>query len=217
MLGALGPDIGLDLKIKYRLEKYNLADGPSQRLDYIDNEPMHTVGYVTRSSTKAQGKRESQVFSEPKVTNGSDYDLESPLITHSQNISQHSATNLDAELNVIPSQQCTLEDTPEHAKTLEQFEKLAKPVRLHLMGENDQEAQVNRETIKKISVKDSVFSILSLELCTIFKVLQKSNQLAQKKQSQIVMASLTPQKVESNRTQSGLVKPDNNKKKTTNS
>ena len=136
---------------------------------------MHTVGYVTRSSTKAQKKKESQVPLESKVTNGSNHDLENLLVTHLWDTSQHSATNLDAELDVMPSKQHTLEDTPEHIKTLEQSEKLAKPVRLHLIGEDDQEAQVNRETIKKISAKNLVFSALSLELCTVLKVLQESN------------------------------------------
>ena len=134
---------GLDLEIEYRPGKHNPADGPSRHPDYIDNKPMHTVRYVTRSSTKAQGKGENQVPLEPRVTNGSNHDLESPLITHSRGTSQHSTTNLDAELDIMPSRQRNLEDTPEHAKTLEQSEELAKPVRLHLMGEDDREAQVN--------------------------------------------------------------------------
>ena len=207
---------GLDLEIEYRPGKHNPADGPSRRPDYMDNEPMHTVGYVTRSSTKAQGKGESQVPPEPRVTNGSDYDSESPLVTHPRGIS-HSATNSDAELDVMPSRRRNSEDTPEHAKTLEQSEESAKPVRLHLMGEDDREAQVNRETIKKISAEDSVFGAPSLEFRTVLKVLQESDQLAQEERSRIVMASTTPQEAESNRTQNGSVKPDNNKKKSTNS
>ena len=95
---------GLDLEIEYRPGKHNPADGPSRRPDYMDNEPMHTVGYVTRSSTKAQRKGESQVPLEPRVTNGSDHGLESPLITHPRGTSQHSATNLDTELDIMPSQ-----------------------------------------------------------------------------------------------------------------
>ena len=134
---------------------------------------MHTVGYVTRSSPKVQEKGESQVFLEPKVTNKSNPDLESLLITHPWNTSQHSATNLDAKLNIMLSWQRTLKNTPEHAKTLEHSEKLAKLIKFYLMSEDDREAQINSETIKKISAEDSVFSTPSLELCTVFKVLQE--------------------------------------------
>ena len=52
---------------------------------------------------------------------------------------------------------------------------MAKPVKLHLMGEDDREAQVNREIIKKISAEDSVFGALSLEFRTVLKVLQESD------------------------------------------
>ena len=46
------------------------------------------------------------------------------------------------------------------------------------MGEDDLEAQINQESIKKISAENSVFGILFLKLCTIFKILQEFNQLA---------------------------------------
>ena len=39
----------------------------------------------------------------------------------------------------MPSQQYTLEDTPKHAKTLEQYEELMKPVKLYLMDKDDLE------------------------------------------------------------------------------
>lgn len=43
---------------------------------------MHTVGYVTRNSTKAQKKGESQVPSEFKITNKSKHNLKFFFITH---------------------------------------------------------------------------------------------------------------------------------------
>ena len=71
--------------------------------------------------------------------------------------------------------QCTLENTPDHTKTLKQFEKLVKPVKFYFIDKNNLKAQVNQETIKKISAKNSVFDALLLKLCTIFKVLQEFN------------------------------------------
>ena len=66
------------------------------------------------------------------------------------------------------------------------------------MSEDDLEVLVNQKIIKKISAEDSMFGALSLELCTILKVLQESDQLTQKEQSQIFMASMTLQEMESN-------------------
>ena len=62
-----------------------------------------------------------------------------------------------------------------------------------------------------------MFGAPSLELHIILKVLQESNQLAQKEQFWIVITSTTPQEAESNRTQNGSVKPYYNNKKSTNS
>ena len=106
-----------------------------------------------------------------------------------------------------------MENTLKYAKTLEQIEKLAKPVRLHLMGKDNLKAQVNQETIKKISTKDSVFSAPSLEFYTVLKILQKSDHLTQKEWSWIVIANMTCQETEPNQTLNESVKPDNNKKK----
>ena len=43
---------------------------------------MHTMEYVTRSLTKAQRKKESQVLLKPRVTNTSIHDLKSLFVTH---------------------------------------------------------------------------------------------------------------------------------------
>lgn len=59
----------------------------------------------------------------------------------------------------------------EYTKTLKQFEKLAKPVKFHLMDKNNLEVQVSQEAFKKILTKDSMFDIPFLELRTIFKIL----------------------------------------------
>ena len=96
------------------------------------------------------------------------------------------------------SWQYTLEDTPKHTKTLKQSEKLVKLVKLHFIDKNNLEAQVNQETIKKISAKDSEFGILFLELYIVLKILQNSDQLTQEKQSQIVIASMIFQELELN-------------------
>ena len=74
---------------------------------------------------------------EPGATNRSDHNLKSPFVIHPRGTFQHSATNLDTELDIMPSQQRILGDIPEHVKTLKQCEESAKLEKLHFMGEND--------------------------------------------------------------------------------
>lgn len=144
---------------------------------------MHTMGYITRSLTKAQKKGKSQVSSKSKVTNKSDYNLKSPFVIHLRGTFQSSATNLNINIDKMPTkhqQSCTSKHASKHAKILEQFEKSAKLVKLYFINKDGLEAQVSQKAIEKILTKNSVFGTLSLKLHTILKVLQEFNQLAKK-------------------------------------
>ena len=54
----------------------------------------------------------------------------------------------------------------------------SKPMRLHLMDDNDLDVQVERENVKEISTKKSVFRAPSIKLCTVLQILQESDLLA---------------------------------------
>ena len=57
---------------------------------------------------------------------------------------------------------------------------MSKPIRLHLLRNNDFTTRVKREEIKRISERKLVFGTLSFELCTVLQVLQETDLLAQK-------------------------------------
>ena len=58
---------------------------------------------------------------------------------------------------------------------------LSKLTRLHLMDDNNLDIRVERENIKEISAKESVFRTSSIKLCTVLPILQESDSLVWKK------------------------------------
>ena len=59
-------------------------------------------------------------------------------------------------------------------------------MRLHFLQDVDPEAWVQRENVKKISERESIFGALSLgapslELCTVLQILQESDSFTVKK------------------------------------
>ena len=157
-----------------------------------NNEPMQTVGVVTQSSKKlAQEKGNSQVPPKPVVTSESEHHPESQLTTNTPQGTAPTKSAIKSKVvrHVVPNKRRRKRSkrASKHAKTSKQSEESAKPVRLHLLDVDDLEAQVRREDIKRVSEKESVFGAPSLELRTVLKILQESDQLAQEERSSIDM------------------------------
>ena len=55
------------------------------------------------------------------------------------------------------------------------LKKILKPIKFHLLKNNNLAAKIKHEKIKQIFKKESIFDALFLELCIVLQVLQESN------------------------------------------
>ena len=69
--------------------------------------------------------------------------------------------------------------------TMKLSEVLSKPMRLHLIDDNDLDVQVAHESVKEISAKKLVFGASSIKLRTVLQILQESDPLAQEKRPMV--------------------------------
>ena len=76
------------------------------------------------------------------------------------------------------------------------LEKTSKPIRLHLLRNNDLATKVKYEKIKQIFEKELIFGTPSFELCTILQMLQETDLLAQKVHAKAAINNALPEKIE---------------------
>ena len=196
---------GLDLAIEYREGKKNSVDGLSRRPDYMDKDdkPIHIVSYVTRSSSKrvmAQdaSKESGQISEEPEVNiepDNSESLLDKP-VSHKSIVGNNPSSVPESELPVIHSPEAARRASKKRKQNAEELdapkrrskkirtktklpEVTSKPTRLHLLKDDDLALRVDRQEIKAVSERESVFGAPSLELRTVLKILQEIDPLAQ--------------------------------------
>ena len=203
---------GLDMEIEYCPEKKNPTDEHSQHPDYIDaannkeERTLHTVGYVTRGSTKRreaqkaienarQVTQQSEITSEANILKSHFTDNESLLY----DIVDDCTEILLLEGSNVPDNdpiktrktfsKCKRKESTKQAKRalpkkrknkkLDETSLDSQPIRLRLMICNDKMAHVNCKAAKKIFKKKSIFASPLLEMRQVLQALQEADHFAQ--------------------------------------
>jgi hypothetical protein len=194
---------GLDLSIEYRPGRSNPADGPSRRPDYMDEEALHVNQLILRNDGSSNQLRDGNRGSggQPAVPGPVEEVSQAPLLSetfdglrndpintqNSGSIAPRAHVGLTVRTRALPSSSTGAPVSAANNASQERPGGRPPGVRKHHEGQKrafrlvKKENDVSRQEIVAVVSQDIDIADPPVELRTILKILQESDQLAQEK------------------------------------